>query len=62
MSRDAEPAVDHDTGEIRVPLELYDVDVRKGDTELVLSRRDVRTLAKAFARAVAPTGAEGERG
>ncbi|MFE3553302.1 hypothetical protein ACFXKW_00210 [Streptomyces sp. NPDC059193] len=61
LSRDTEPAVDHDTGEVRVPLVLYDVDVRVGDTELVLSRHDVRVLVKAFASAATATDVAGER-
>ncbi|MFI1677077.1 hypothetical protein [Streptomyces sp. NPDC020607] len=42
--RSEPPSVDEVTGEVRVPLALYEVDVHRGDLDLVLSRSEVELL------------------
>lgn len=39
------------TGEVRVPIALYDVDERRGDVDLVLSRAEGQQLLKQLAEA-----------
>lgn len=46
------PAVDHVTGEVRVPLALYALDEHQGDAELVLSRADAQQLLDALPQTV----------
>lgn len=61
LARDAEPSVDSGTGEVRIPLALYDVDVHQGDAELVLTRREARLLLDGLATAMrAAQPAEGQ--
>ncbi|MCB5909825.1 hypothetical protein [Streptomyces pinistramenti] len=42
--RGESPTISSDTGEIRVPLSLFDLDAHQGDIALVLSRREAETL------------------
>ncbi|MBT2468507.1 hypothetical protein J7E97_11610 [Streptomyces sp. ISL-66] len=44
LTRDTQPQTDTETGEVRVPIDLFDVDVHQGASELVLTRREARTL------------------
>lgn len=44
LTRNAEPCTDSETGEVRVPIELFDVDVHQGPSELVLTRREACVL------------------
>ena len=44
LRRGEEPTRDAMTGEIRVPLALYDLDEHRGDTELVLARGEAEAL------------------
>ncbi|MEV0409860.1 methyltransferase domain-containing protein [Streptomyces sp. NPDC050448] len=44
MMRDAQPRTDSETGEVRVPIDLFDVDVHQGAGELVLTCGEARTL------------------
>ncbi|AZM91424.1 hypothetical protein [Streptomyces sp. W1SF4] len=54
-TRGAQPSTDHETGEVRIPVSLFDVDVHQGDSELVLSRREARMLLEHLTN---PTAAE----
>ncbi|MET9162085.1 hypothetical protein ABZX56_30555 [Streptomyces parvulus] len=44
LRRDEQPTRDITTGEIRVPVALYDLDEHQGDTELVMSRAEAEAL------------------
>ncbi|CAL9591481.1 hypothetical protein SUDANB1_05234 [Streptomyces sp. enrichment culture] len=44
LRRDELPARDATTGEIRVPLALYDLDEHRGDVPLVMSRAEAEAL------------------
>jgi hypothetical protein len=48
--RDEPPALSPDTGEVRVPIAVYNLDIRQADIELVLSRTDAETLASQLTR------------
>lgn len=52
--RSESPTVDHITGEVRIPLALYAVDVHQRDVELVLSRAEAQPLLDALLQAVRP--------
>ncbi|MFE6903764.1 hypothetical protein ACFVFJ_44265 [Streptomyces sp. NPDC057717] len=52
--RDEPPTCDPVTGEVRVPLALYAVDVHQGDIELVLSRAEAQPVIDALLRAAQP--------
>ena len=44
LRRDEPPTRDATTGEIRVPLALYDLDEHRGDVPLVMSRAEAEAL------------------
>ncbi|MDV6290347.1 hypothetical protein R2F25_30530 [Streptomyces sp. UP1A-1] len=44
LRRDESPARDAATGEIRVPIALYDLDEHRGDVPLVMSRAEAEAL------------------
>lgn len=50
--RDEPPTIDATTGEVRVPLALYEVDERRGDVDLVMSRAEGQTLFTQLAEAL----------
>lgn len=52
--RSESPTIDHVTGEVRIPLALYVVDVHQADIELVLSRAEAQPLLEALQTAVRP--------
>ncbi|MFE5771456.1 hypothetical protein ACFQ7O_24185 [Streptomyces sp. NPDC056485] len=54
LTRNVGPSTDRDSGEVRIPLALFDVDVHQGDAELVLTRREARGLLEHLADAVTP--------
>lgn len=64
LRRDEPPVRDAVTGEIRVPLSLYDLDEHCGDTTLVMSRAEGEALFAHLRAALvpvpAPTGARPE--
>lgn len=53
--RDALPSIDHPTGEVRVPVVLYDVDQGQAVVPLVLSRREAERLRNALTALLSPT-------
>lgn len=52
--RSESPTIDHVTGEVRIPLALYAVDVHQQDVELVLSRAEAQPLLEVLLRSVRP--------
>ncbi|MEU2868181.1 hypothetical protein ABZ769_03110 [Streptomyces olivoreticuli] len=48
--RDASPTIDDSTGEIRVPLALFQLDQLQGPVELVLSRVEAVEMYKSLSR------------
>ncbi|GHA05688.1 hypothetical protein ACFOOM_14275 [Streptomyces echinoruber] len=48
------PVCDRSTGEIRVPIALYDLDTHQGDTSLVMSRREAEALFASLRAALVP--------
>lgn len=52
--RDEPLSTDAVTGEVRVPIALYEVDEHRGDADLVLSRPDVQRLLKQLVAALRP--------
>lgn len=52
MRRNELPSSDPVTAEVRVPLALYEVDERRGDVDLVLSRDEGRRLFTQLAEAL----------
>ena len=51
----AAPTGDVDTGEIRVPLELFHVDSSQGDVDLVLSRGEAEDMHAHLSRLLTRT-------
>ncbi|MFF9284879.1 hypothetical protein [Streptomyces griseosporeus] len=50
--RDEPPTAHGLTGEVRVPIALYDLDEHRGDTDLVLSRAEAARLFGQLAEAL----------
>lgn len=44
LRTDAQPTCDTDTGEVRVPVELWEIDRSQGHGDLVLSRAEAEAL------------------
>lgn len=44
LRRDEPPTIQQATGEVRVPLTLYEVDENRGDIDLVLARAEGQRL------------------
>lgn len=68
VRRDEPLAGDRVTGEVRVPIALYEVDERRGDVDLVMSRAEGHRLFTQLAEALgfvyslpAPRGLEAVR-
>ncbi|MEU9065804.1 hypothetical protein AB0D60_02770 [Streptomyces sp. NPDC048306] len=55
LRRDEPPTRDATTGEIRVPLALYDLDEHRGDLPLVMSRSEAEALFTRLRLALMPT-------
>ncbi|MGW6142184.1 hypothetical protein [Streptomyces sp. NPDC055140] len=54
IRRGEPPTTDPVTGEVRIPLALYAVDIHQGDTELVLSRTEAQPVLDALLRTARP--------
>ncbi|MFF9582510.1 hypothetical protein [Streptomyces achromogenes] len=52
VRRDEPLKASRDTGEVRVPLTLYDLDEARGDVDLVLSRTEAQRLFTGLAEAL----------
>ena len=57
LRRDEMPVRDAATGEIRVPLALFDLDEHQGDTDLVMSRKEGEALFAQLRAALVPVPA-----
>lgn len=54
LRRDEPPTRDAMTGEIRVPVALYDLDEHRGDAQLVMSRSEAEALFAHLRAALVP--------
>lgn len=52
--READPFMDRSTGEVRIPLDLFDLDELQAQVLLVLSRREAEDLRDALDAQLAP--------
>ncbi|MFH9403240.1 hypothetical protein ACH4JS_26345 [Streptomyces sp. NPDC017638] len=52
MRRDEPLKIQRETGEVRVPITLYDLDEARGDIDLVLSRAEAQRLFTGLADAL----------